>query len=693
MRLALRTKKGLGINAKINPSTLKRLGISNGEIVKVSEVIIGASFFVKISSQSGVADADIQVDADLLSIFGLLDDMEVEVERAKKASVAVKRVVFSVAPISRGETLDKIIPRLAYSQDKVKASLGDTILYRGAVYQLPAFGVTLQVQKIEPEIPHGTYLTVDWKRIEEISYVASKGAVLPFNALLIIDVSKSMLEELESGDFMSTLYGLRDQLSHSKTALKYLNSLIDTVKKSGRIRKVDACILAIASYLLEKIGRGYGESIGVITFSKDAQVLRLAGQEILSTSKKDIGQVVEYLIEQITHLVESGSETNMTSAFRLASEVIDRHDTGQSMWMVVLLTDGYPISENNVKRVIKEKFLSRKNMVLFSIGIGDVHKELLSLISSACRGDLHIATSGRELISWYSMLAKELAFRVHLKPVVIEVGRDEEVAESRMTKLDLVFVMDATGSMGPYIKETKKRINDMLKTYEEMLKGRKISFRVGVVAYRDHCDGRNILETMDLSTDIDKVRSFISRVRATGGGDYPEAVADGLSAATGLSWRQEAYKIITLIGDAPPHNYESGACKCDLNVYSVAKDLAQMNAMIFSLGIGNATDVAESFSRIAEIAHGSFHNLENYSELFKQIRTTIKSVSTIVRFDDQIEQFYKRRGGRFSIAECIDALGSEYKRLTGKQLTRAVVLQTLRRLRGFDRIGRIDHIR
>ena len=83
-----------------------------------------------------------------------------------------------------------------------------------------------------------------------------------------------------------------------------------------------------------------------------------------------------------------------------------------------------------------------------------------------------------------------------------------------------------------------------------------LSIRFGIVSYRDHPpqDRTYVTRVYDFTGKIKDVHSEISRLRPSEGGDTPEAVADGLfDARTKLSWDKEAYKVLLLVGDAPPH--------------------------------------------------------------------------------------------------------------------------------------------
>jgi hypothetical protein len=56
-----------------------------------------------------------------------------------------------------------------------------------------------------------------------------------------------------------------------------------------------------------------------------------------------------------------------------------------------------------------------------------------------------------------------------------------------------------------------------------------------------------------LTSKIDTIKNGVMQLTPSGGGDYPEAVADGLTELCKLDWRPNAAKTAVLIADAPPH--------------------------------------------------------------------------------------------------------------------------------------------
>ncbi len=106
----------------------------------------------------------------------------------------------------------------------------------------------------------------------------------------------------------------------------------------------------------------------------------------------------------------------------------------------------------------------------------------------------------------------------------------------RKVGLDLVLVIDTTESMQFVIDDVKKQVRSFIGNLQEMVP----TSRVAVVAYRDKGD-EYVTKWVDFSFKTDKVQNFVANLRSDGGGDYPEAVHEGVEAAMNeLTWRKSA---------------------------------------------------------------------------------------------------------------------------------------------------------
>jgi len=120
-------------------------------------------------------------------------------------------------------------------------------------------------------------------------------------------------------------------------------------------------------------------------------------------------------------------------------------------------------------------------------------------------------------------------------------------------RVEAVFVLDTTGSMSGLIQAAKEKIWSIATTMAQADPAPEI--RIGLVGYRDRGDAY-VTKVVDLSTDLDSMYAALMEFRADGGGDTPESVNEALHAAVHeISWSasQNDYKVIFLVGDAPPH--------------------------------------------------------------------------------------------------------------------------------------------
>ena len=118
--------------------------------------------------------------------------------------------------------------------------------------------------------------------------------------------------------------------------------------------------------------------------------------------------------------------------------------------------------------------------------------------------------------------------------------------------VDVVFVFDATGSMGDELRYLQAEMKDVISRASDATGG--LNIRTGAVVYRDHGD-EYITRISRLTQDIKTTQAFIDKQHANGGGDYPEAVPEALMAALNSSgWDASARaRIAFLILDAPCH--------------------------------------------------------------------------------------------------------------------------------------------
>ena len=125
-------------------------------------------------------------------------------------------------------------------------------------------------------------------------------------------------------------------------------------------------------------------------------------------------------------------------------------------------------------------------------------------------------------------------------------------AAGETVALDVLFLLDATGSMYDEIHQLKVTIDEVAQRIHR-LPG-DVDVRLGMTLYRDEFDSF-LTSTFDLTPDVEIFSAALSAVVADGGDDYPEALDEALAAALSQpSWRpaEDTVQLVFLVADAPP---------------------------------------------------------------------------------------------------------------------------------------------
>jgi Mg-chelatase subunit ChlD len=171
---------------------------------------------------------------------------------------------------------------------------------------------------------------------------------------------------------------------------------------------------------------------------------------------------------------------------------------------------------------------------------------------------------------------------------------------AQAVRLDLVFMVDATGSMGDEIAKLKASMRAMAQQIAQLPGQPDICY--GLVAYRDRGDAF-ITRSWDLTDDLGAFQQQLAQLQAHGGGDTPEALNEALHEVVHrLSWRQGAARMVVLVADAPPHlDYGGPQYDSDMQA-ALAKGIK-----LFAVGASGLDPVGEYiFRQMAQYTAGRF---------------------------------------------------------------------------------------
>ena len=180
-------------------------------------------------------------------------------------------------------------------------------------------------------------------------------------------------------------------------------------------------------------------------------------------------------------------------------------------------------------------------------------------------------------------------------------------AVHQRARVDVVFVLDTTGSMSGLIQAAREKIWSIATTLASAQSAPEI--RMGLVAYRDRGDAY-VTRVVDLSSDLDSMYATLMDFRAGGGGDGPESVNQALhDAVHRMSWNEQdgTYKVVFLVGDAPPHMDYPNDVK-----YPVTLRAARARGIVVNaIQSGQMSSTTPAWQRIARLGNGNYFQVED----------------------------------------------------------------------------------
>ena len=231
------------------------------------------------------------------------------------------------------------------------------------------------------------------------------------------------------------------------------------------------------------------------------------------------------------------------------------------------------------------------------------------------------------------------------------------LAPATARRVEAVFVLDTTGSMGGLIETAKNKIWSIASTLAQARQGPEVS--IGLVAYRDRGDDY-VTRVFDLSSDLDMIHTQLMTFGAGGGGDTPESVNQALEAAIGqISWSEDpdTYKVVFLVGDAPPHmDYQD-----DAKYPQVLARASARGIVVNTIQCGTLESTVGPWQHIAALGQGRYFTVEQAGSAV-QIETP---------YDGRIAELAAELDAtRFYYGSAAEREAGEVKIVTGERLRR-----------------------
>jgi hypothetical protein len=167
------------------------------------------------------------------------------------------------------------------------------------------------------------------------------------------------------------------------------------------------------------------------------------------------------------------------------------------------------------------------------------------------------------------------------------------------SNLDLMFLIDATGSMAGEIVGTKKVVKKLVNKIKSM---ENTEVRIGISLYKDYGEDFVTEKWQSLTTDYEKVLKRLSEVEVSQGGDTEEAMYQGvLQTINATNWSKgdnsPVLREILIIGDAPGHEY-GGDYRVDAS--DLITKASQERVRFIAMNVGSDAKLGKQLGDLSE---------------------------------------------------------------------------------------------
>ena len=186
--------------------------------------------------------------------------------------------------------------------------------------------------------------------------------------------------------------------------------------------------------------------------------------------------------------------------------------------------------------------------------------------------------------------------------ILLTSNLQEKTDRIAKPKIQVVFLLDATGSMEGLIGTAKEKIWSITSSLSQTDPAPEIE--VGMLFYRDRGDDF-ITKIIPLGTDMDNLYEQLMAINASGGGDGPESVNQALyEGVNKMEWDNlpNTYRAIFLVGDYPPHmDYKN-----DVHYPETCSEAIKKGIVINTILMGNEPTAARIWKEIAGKTKGEY---------------------------------------------------------------------------------------
>jgi len=406
LMLEVQSQPNLMGYALVSPRTQHTLSLVQDNVLAFEDELTGAIGAGKVEILESVPDNTIIIDSEILEASGI-GSFEVRVYKNLRPIIPLQNISLGISPIS-GENMWEIISTARQNVASLKGWLANYVIFKGIKLRWNAVNIACSILSTTPDLAGDILAQVN----ENTAINLSPTGLVPFNAILIIDISRSMMaRDVRVVNIAPAIEGIKAAME-SREIQEFLKHFKPGVNVPRRISAAFAAVL----FLSEKVGRGFGEKVSVIRFADESQILPFGNSYYMDSASGKKG-VLEDAARMIVDRIGNayGQSTRMGQAMIKAHQVLTEFDKmspgNPQPTMIILLTDGIPTDGDDFLKTIKV-FADNPNVVIYIVGLGNPDDEMMTRAAALCGGEYFKPEDAGELLVWYSKRARDLTVKM-----------------------------------------------------------------------------------------------------------------------------------------------------------------------------------------------------------------------------------------------------------------------------------------
>ncbi|KAL4484868.1 hypothetical protein ABPG74_020045 [Tetrahymena malaccensis] len=211
--------------------------------------------------------------------------------------------------------------------------------------------------------------------------------------------------------------------------------------------------------------------------------------------------------------------------------------------------------------------------------------------------------------------------------------------------VSICFLVDATGSMKPYVNQVKEQIKYTLEKIK-LNSQKNMDIYLSMVAYRDRKDKKSF-ESLQFTQSVDEFQHFIQQLEFKGGDDECEDVKIGLQQVVNLGWKSDHLNLLIWMADSPCHgaqfhsknvgdNYPQDDLK-DIEI--LLKQISELQIDVYFYKINDKTDTMIQIFRECIFIYDKLLREQNFNQksFFVNIQQNFQSSTQSQTFSQFIQ--------------------------------------------------------